>query len=115
MYARTTQLEIDTLRISVDDAVELYEQSVAPRLREQPGFEGAYVLATPAGRGVIITFWDTPEHADASQGAGWYSGVLEEFATLFRSPPGRERYEVRLAMPPAVPGAVPPLEEDLRS
>ena len=52
-------------------------------------------LATLEGKGVIITFWDTEEGArDAS---GFATGELERFVTLFRSPPGREVYEVAFA------------------
>jgi hypothetical protein len=100
MYARTTLLEIDTLRISVDDALELFEAAVMPRVREQPGFCGVYVLTTPEGRAMLISFWETAAQADASADTGWYPEVLSEFTTLFRSPPGREHYEVRVAVPP---------------
>lgn len=105
MYARTTQLEIDLLRISLDGALQLFEEQVMPRLQEEPGFRGVYVLATPEGRALLLSFWDTAEAADASATTGWYPAVLEEFTTLFRSPPGRERYEVRLAVPPAAVGS----------
>jgi quinol monooxygenase YgiN len=100
MYARTTLLEIDTLRISVDDALELFEAAVMPRVREQPGFCGVHVLTTPEGRAMLISFWETVAQADASADTGWYPEVLSEFTTLFRSPPGREHYEVRVAVPP---------------
>lgn len=100
MHARTTLLEIDTLRISLDDALEVFEASVLPRLREQPGFCGLYALTTPAGRAMLISFWDSAEEADAGVESGWYPEVLAEYTTLFRSPPGREHYEVRLAVPP---------------
>ena len=102
MYARTTLLEIDTMRISVDDALAQFEEMVIPRLREQPGFAGVYALTTPDGKAMLITFWETAAQADADSGTDWYPKVLAEFTTLFRSPPGRERYEVRVAMPPAV-------------
>jgi hypothetical protein len=100
VYARTTQLEIDTVRISVDDALQVFEQQVMPVLREQPGYRGVYVFSTPEGRALLISFWDTSEQADATADTGWYPAVLEEYVTLFRSPPGREHYEVRLAAPP---------------
>jgi hypothetical protein len=102
MYARTTLLEIDTVRIGLDDALRVFEDQVVPRLHEQPGFLGLYALTTPAGRAMLISFWETAEQADAAAERGWYPDVLEEFTTMFRSPPGREHYEVRLAEPPAV-------------
>src|SRR5688572_21219690 len=99
MYARTTLLEIDTLRVSVDEALDLFEATVLPRLREQPGFCGLYALTTPEGRAMLISFWESAEEADAGAESGWYPEVLSEF-TIFRSPPGREHYEVRVAVPP---------------
>ena len=102
MYARTTLLEIDTLRVPLDDALAQFEASVVPRLREQPGFAGLYALTTPEGRAMLISFWDTAAQADASGDSGWYPDVLAEFTTMFRSPPGREHYEVRVALPPAM-------------
>ena len=38
MYARVTMLEIDPLRIDIEDAVALYSRDVLPELREQPGY-----------------------------------------------------------------------------
>ncbi len=98
MYARTTQLEIDTVRVPVDTALEMFRAEVLPRLREQPGFCGVQVLSTPEGRALIVSFWD---HDGASAGieSQWYADVLGRYATLFRSPPGRGWYEVLLATP----------------
>jgi hypothetical protein len=103
VFARTTLLEIDTVRTSLDDALQTFEASVLPRLRQQPGFVGIYGLTTPAGRAMLISFWETAEQADAE--SGWYADVLGEFATIFRAPPGREHYEVRLALMPTATGS----------
>jgi len=96
MYARVTQLEIDTMRIDTDTAVGVYESEVVPDLRRQPAYAGVLFLANPEGTGAVITFWDTLEAADASATTGFYADVLEKFTTIFKSPPGRGRYEVRL-------------------
>jgi heme-degrading monooxygenase HmoA len=108
MYARTTLLEIDTLRFPLAEAVAQFEASVMPRLREQPGFRGLYVLTTPEGRAMLVSFWDTAEQADASVEQGWYPETLAEHTTLFRAPPGRERYQVRIAVPPGDPAVTVP-------
>ena len=105
MYARSTLLEIDTLRVSLDDALEQFQTMVLPQLREQPGFRGLYALTTPAGKAMLLTFWDTAEQADAGTETGWYPEVLAEYTTLFRSPPGRETYEVNVAVPPVTAGS----------
>ena len=102
MYARVTLLEIDTIRIDMTDAVDMYKGEVMPELREQPGYEGALVLTTPEGKGLLVTFWRNREDADAGGDTGFYPATLERYMTLFRSAPGRERYEVALAELPVV-------------
>jgi hypothetical protein len=95
MYSRVTLLEIDTMRVDVDDAADTFRSLVAPRLAEQEGYEGVVALVTGEGKGMIVSFWDTEEAArDAS---GFASAELERYVTMFRSPPGRECYEVAFA------------------
>ena len=101
MYARVTLLEIDTLRIGVDDAVALFKSQVLPGLRAQDDLEGVVVLATPEGKGVIVTLWATEEGAQDATGFG--SAELERYMTLFRATPGREHYAVAFA---DLPGGV---------
>ncbi len=102
MYARVTLLEIDILRIGTDSAVELYRREVMPELKLQPGYQGAIVLSTPEGKGLILTFWETEQQASAGGETGFYPDLLERYVTLFRSAPGRERYEVALAEMPTL-------------
>jgi hypothetical protein len=101
MYARVTLLEIDPVRIDPHAAVELFERQVLPVVREQPGYEGCYVLANEEGKGILISLWETEEAAATEGGSGIYSELLGRYVTLFRSPPGRERYEVAVADLPA--------------
>jgi hypothetical protein len=99
MFARVTLLEIDTTRMDVDDAVDLFRQDVLPELDDEPGFEGVYVLTTPEGRALLLTLW---ANADTARPNGAYTRRLARFATLFRAPPGREQYEVSFADAPAL-------------
>lgn len=95
MYARVTLLEIDTMRVDVAEAVELFRAAVQPGLAALPGYEGSTVLATPEGKGMILTYWAT--EADVRSAASFATDALERYVTLFTSPPGREQYEVVLA------------------
>ncbi|HEX7256215.1 MAG TPA: hypothetical protein VF236_09840 [Gaiellaceae bacterium] len=100
MHARVTQLEIDTTRIDLDYAVQLFRSEVLPALREQDGYDGTYVLANPDGKALLLTFWDTEEAAEAQAETGFYAETLARYAAIFRAPPGRDRYAVLVADQP---------------
>jgi len=104
VIARATMAEIDAVRMSVDQAVELFRESVLPALHEQDGFEGTYVLVSPEGKALVLTFWADEEAAAVGMAGGrsFYSEQVEKFVTIYRAPPGREQYDVALADPPAV-------------
>jgi heme-degrading monooxygenase HmoA len=101
MFAGVTLAEIDPVRMSIDAAVELFRQSVLPELRRQHGYAGIFVLTTPEGRTLLVSLWDTAESAQANVQSGFYETQLSKFATVFRSPPGREQYRVALIDEPA--------------
>jgi len=102
MVARVTLAEVDAVRMNMDAAVDLYKESVVPALHDQEGYEGCYVLTTPEGKALVLTFWESEEAAVAGVASGYYTAQLEKFGTFFRVPPGRETYEVSLAEAPAV-------------
>ena len=104
MIARVTLAEIDSVRMSVDQAVKLFRDSVVPALREQEGYEGVYVLLSDEGKVLALTFWESEEAADAgiAGSRSFYAEQVGKFVTLYRSPPGREMYDVVLADAPAV-------------
>jgi heme-degrading monooxygenase HmoA len=103
MIARATTAEIDAVRMSVEEATDLFRGSVLPALQEQDGYEGAYVLLSPEGKVLVITFWSSEEAADAGikGGRSFYAQQIEKFVTIYKAPPGRETYEVVLAEAPA--------------
>jgi hypothetical protein len=102
MVARVTLAEIDAVRMSVAHAVERYKESVIPELQQEPGYEGCYVLTTPEGKALAITFWTDHEAAERSLASGLYAAQVDKFVTLMRTPPGREGYDVSIADAPAL-------------
>jgi heme-degrading monooxygenase HmoA len=106
MVARATMAEIDTLRTSVDNAVELFRDSVVPALREQAGFEGVYVLLSPEGQALVLTFWEDEEAAESGLAGtrSFYEQQVQKFVTVYKAPPGREVYDVVLADVPTSVG-----------
>ena len=101
MFARLTLLEIDTLRVSMNEALARFESEIAPRLCQQPGYCGVFVLTTPEGKGALLSLWKTEEQAAIEGDHQFYGEALGSFATFFRSVPGRERYEVSYVDEPA--------------
>ena len=105
MFARVTLLEIDTLRISVDAAVERFKEMVLPEMRKQEGYEGVYLLRTPEGKGLVMTLWASQEAAVRTVESGFYDEQIAKLMSVFRAPPGREHYEVAFADVPGTASA----------
>lgn len=104
MVARVTLAEVDVIRHSLADAVRLFRSSVIPALQEQEGYEGSYVLTTPEGKALVLTFWASEAEAGASIASGRYDEQVGKFVTVYRSSPGRELYEVAVAAAPDASG-----------
>ena len=51
MVARVTLAEVDTVRVPLEDAIELYERSVLPALWEQDGLRGCVRAGDPRRQG----------------------------------------------------------------
>jgi len=101
MFARVTMLEIDTVRINLNTALERFKEAVLPELRKQAGYKGLYVLSTPEGKGLLLSLWETEEAAEAGVGSGYYDEQVAKFITLLRQPPGRDHYQVVFAEAPS--------------
>ncbi|MBD0328825.1 MAG: antibiotic biosynthesis monooxygenase [Thermoleophilia bacterium] len=102
MYSRVTLFELDPLRFDLEAAVDRFTERVLPDLREQPGYEGVYVLVSPDAKGLVVSFWDSQADADAALHGGFYAAAVERFVTIFSAPPGREGYDVVVADAPAL-------------
>ena len=101
MIARVTLAEVDVVRQNLERLVEFYRQSVMPAQHAQDGFEGGYVLTTPEGKALVMTFWRDEDAAEAGMASGFYGEQVQKFVTVFKAPPGRETYDVAVADVPA--------------
>jgi hypothetical protein len=99
MHSRVTLLEVDVLRYDIDEATERFKAEILPRLQELDGYDGVVVLVNPEGPGMIVSFWR--DEASMEAATGFATAAVEQFATIFRAPPGREHYEVRVLDAPA--------------
>lgn len=100
MFARVTLFEIDTLRTSSSEALKQFKELIVPAAQKQEGYSGLYVLGTPEGKGLVMSLWSNEEAAIAGVESGYYDEQVSKFISIFRSPPGRDHYEVLFADPP---------------
>jgi heme-degrading monooxygenase HmoA len=75
----------------------VFEESVIPELRGEPGYEACYVLTTPEGKALVLTLWEDEQAAADSIATGLYGAQVEKFVTVIRSAPGRDSYDVAVA------------------
>lgn len=94
MFARTTLFEVDLLRTTLSEAERLFREDALPAIRGQAGYEGAFLMLSPEGKGMVLTIWDNAEAAQAGVKSGYYEELVARFVTFMRQPPGREQYEV---------------------
>ncbi len=95
MNARVTFVQIVPGKL--DEAVDLYRDSVLPAAEQQKGFKGLYLLTLTdrsAGKGISITLWETEADMIAGENSGYYQQQLAKFKDVFGAPPVREAYEV---------------------
>jgi len=97
MFARITQFEIDTVRISLEEALARFKEMILPEVRNQPGYLGVYVLQTPEGKGALVSLWSSKEAAQGGVESGYYDEQVAKFLMFTRQPPGRDHYEVVFA------------------
>ena len=93
MYARlvTSQLQPGT----VDEAVQIFRDSVVPDARQQPGFQGAMALVDRgANKTISITLWQTEAEAKRSATSGYLQAQITKFASHLVAPPVVETFEV---------------------
>lgn len=108
MYARVTQFDIDTVQISMARAIQRFNEQVLPALKQQAGYRGVCALENEAGRGMLVSFWDTRDAADAGLANGFYGEQIEKFVTVYRQPPGRDSFEVGVIDWPRQPALASP-------
>jgi heme-degrading monooxygenase HmoA len=77
MYARVTTFHISPK--SMDEVSKIYEESIIPAAKKQPGFKKAFFLTNNnAGKFVSITIWESTDLAIANQKTGYYQAQLDK-------------------------------------
>jgi quinol monooxygenase YgiN len=93
MHARVTRVQLQPDKL--DEAIRIYQESVIPAARQQPGFRSTQLITDRAsGMGLSITVWESEADLQASEASGYYQEQVAKFAPLLTAPPVREVFEV---------------------
>ena len=93
MYARLTTVLIQQGK--VEEANNIYRDSVVPAAQQQKGFKGAFLLTDPnTGKNVSISLWETEDDMKASETSSFLQEQMVKFAAVLAAPPTTEHYEV---------------------
>ena len=88
----TSQFKLDKL----EEAGQLYRESLLPEVRQLPGFKGyTALLDRSRGKAVALTLWESEADARASgEGSAFMQASLAQFAPFYAAPSVIEIYEV---------------------
>jgi quinol monooxygenase YgiN len=93
MYARMTTFYLEVK--SMEDATKIYEESIIPAAKKQPGFKHAIFLTNRnAGKFVSITIWENIQLALDNQKSGYYQQQLDKFDKYMVEKPDVEGFTV---------------------
>jgi heme-degrading monooxygenase HmoA len=95
MYARV--VTINTKPGSMDEGINIYENSIVPAMHKQSGFKGTTFLTNKDTNTVVsISLWETEADMQAGEASGYLQTQFAKAAHLFAAPPANAHYEVRV-------------------
>ena len=93
MHAQLVNIQVQPGK--VEEAVEIYKESVLPAARGQQGFKDAYLLVDREGnRAVAFSVWETEADLANVASSGFYQEQVAKIAGVLATPPERNVYEV---------------------
>ncbi len=97
MYASVVELQV--WPADVDEMVRVYRERVAPDIKKESGFKGAFLMTDRwSGTGMAIALWETEEDREAGEASEFHQEQVSHFADLFTETPVRKHYEVRVTV-----------------
>ena len=93
MYARMTTFHLEVKKM--EEATEIFENSIIPAARMQDGFKNAFFLTNRnAGKFVSVTIWEDIEYALANQRTGYFQEQLDKLEQFEVVKPDVEGFQV---------------------
>jgi hypothetical protein len=93
MDARVITVLVDVYRM--DEAIKIYEDSVAPAVKVRDGGIGALLLVDRySGKGISITLWENREKLIEAQKSGFMQEQIRKFTAMLIGTPDIDAYEI---------------------
>jgi heme-degrading monooxygenase HmoA len=93
MFARTTTIQ---LKIAfIDEALEIYKNSIVPAAQAQKGFvELKFLLDRNSGKAIAIAIWESEQDAKANEENHYYQEQLVKLLSYYAYPPIKGGFEI---------------------
>jgi quinol monooxygenase YgiN len=79
----------------LEEAVRIFQDSILPAARQQPGFKSLTLLTDPAtGKAMSVGHWSTEADLKASETNGFLQEQFAKFAQVIAAPPVREVFQI---------------------
>lgn len=92
MYTRIISTQYQHGKL--DEALQVYRESILPALSQQPGFQGVIALMShPTDAALSITLWETKDDLQAGATSGHLQAQLAKVAPYLASAPIVETFE----------------------
>jgi heme-degrading monooxygenase HmoA len=93
MYARVTTAQIEPK--DIEEAVEIYRESVVPAAKKQKGFVAISLMINPETGDILsIGYWNSEEDCIATEKNLFYQEHVAKFIPYYVKHPIRDGYEV---------------------
>jgi heme-degrading monooxygenase HmoA len=104
MFAHVTTAQVRLGRM--DDLIRVLQDTLAPVIMEQKGFQGLTLLIDPrTDRALLLGLWATETDLRAGECSVPYQEQLAKLGELLAGPPLREAYEISLHVKMTAEGA----------
>ena len=94
MHVRATTVQVQPGK--VQEAIDLFKNSVVPAQKAQKGFKGSYLMTdASSGKAIAMSLWESEADMMAGEsGSGYLQEQLAKFGSLLTAPPMIDHYEL---------------------
>lgn len=94
MHVRVATVQIQSGKMQ--EAIDIYDNSVAPAIKTQKGFQWAYLLTdASSGKLLSITVWESEaDMLESGSDSGYIKEQMAKIGVMFAGPPELDHYEL---------------------